>query len=127
MRFSINLCSPHSLATIDKRIRQLNETVTDGFRYTLFALETLQEETLFEEEGNSTWKTNSSFILDNSTSFNFERFDKLKNSSNENLQKSTRKEEGGDIGSTESFFNVDNSSSLELDWFDQLQNDTNAE
>ena len=39
------------LATIDERIRQLNETVTDGFKYTLFALETLEETTLEQEGG----------------------------------------------------------------------------
>ena len=57
------------LATIDERIRQLNETITDGFKYTLFALETLEETTLEEkEDGGGT----SDFIVDNaenSTSF----------------------------------------------------------
>ena len=73
-----------TLATIDKRIRQLNDTVTDGFRYTLFALETLQE-SAFEEEGgggSGAGKSESSLIVDNSTSFNFEWFDELTNTTN---------------------------------------------
>ena len=68
-----------TLATIDERIRQLNETVTDGFRYTLFALETLHQESALEEGGGGTGMSESSLIVDNSTGFDFEWFDQFEN------------------------------------------------
>ena len=114
-----------TLATIDKRIRQLNETVTDGFSYTLFALETLQESTLEEGGGGSgDGKLDSSFIVDNSTSFNFQWFDQIKNATNETLQESVVGE-GVATGKSEPSLIVDNSTNFNFEWFDQLKNNTN--
>ena len=114
-----------TLATIDKRIRQLNETVTDGFSYTLFALETLQESALEEGGGGSgDGKLDSSLIVDNSTSFNFQWFDQIKNATNETLQESVVGE-GVATGKSEPSLIVDNSTNFNFEWFDQLKNNTN--
>ena len=118
----------------------MNETVTEGFRYTLFALETLREERTIVEVGDM----DSPFIVDNSTSFDFEWFDQLKNTTNGTSQKSIH-ERDLDVGTgtSKSALAVDNSTNFDLDqlkntssiivdnsttfnfeWFDQLKNAT---
>ena len=113
----------------------MNETVTEGFRYTLFALETLQEE-------RTIGKLDLPFIVDNSTSFDFEWFDQFKNATNGTSQKSLHEHDVG-TGTSESllsednFINTsnnatnldlsiieDNSTSFNFEWFDQLKNAT---
>ena len=95
----------------------MNETVTEGFRYTLFALETLREERTIGEVGDM----DSPFIVDNSTSFDFEWFDQLKNTTYGTSQKSIHGHEVG-TGASDSFLSVDNSTNFDLD---QLKNTSN--
>ena len=72
-------------------------------------------------------KLDSSFIVDNSTSFNFQWFDQIKNATNETLQENTLKEEGNGngTGKSEPSLIVDNSTNFNFEWFDQLKNNTN--
>ena len=95
----------------------MNETVTEGFRYTLFALETLREERTIGGVG----ELDSPFIVDNSTSFDFEWFDQFKNDTNGTSQ------EHDDVGTSESHspLSVDNSTNFDFGRFDRLRNTTN--